>query len=437
MNSKKLICIISVLLSSLTSFTTHATNGLFQHGYGVRVNAMAGAGVALPLDALTSATNPAGTVFVGERKDVGLALFSPERSYKVTGAPSGGFPPFPGSEVDSGDTLFLIPNFGWSREIDAKSSVGVSLYGNGGMNTNWSASDTPIVPTPRGPASGTFLGGDAGVDYSQLFINLNYARKISNKASLGISGIINYSELELEGVGAFSDFSTNPGKLSNTGKSSDTGLGIKVGGQFALASNVDVGVSYQSEIKNTLDEYAGLFANGGELNIPATATIGLAFKPNNSSTVVFDIQHIFYSDSDAIGNVATGNPGGGLFACAGGNTANCFGGAQGAGFGWEDMTVFKLGYQVQTSSDMVWRFGVSYGEQPIPEGEVTLNIIAPGVIETHLTAGFSKKLASGNEFSAALMYAPENCVEGPSAFNPGQTIELCMHQVQLELGLSF
>ena len=54
-----------------------ATNGYFAHGYGTKNKALAGAGVALPQDAMIAATNPAGMVWVGERLDVGLAIFSP------------------------------------------------------------------------------------------------------------------------------------------------------------------------------------------------------------------------------------------------------------------------------------------------------------------------------------------------------------------------
>ena len=384
-SSSALLAII--LLLPLTVF---ATNGLYQHGYGVRANSMGGAGVALPLDALAAATNPAGTAMLGKNKDVGLALFSPERSYTVNGAPSGGFPPFPGPEVESDSTLFAIPSFGWNKPINEHSAFNISVYGNGGMNTDWTASDTPTVPTPFGLAGGTFLAGDAGVDYSQLFVNLNYARKISEGSALGISGIVNYSQFEGKGLRGFSGFSVDPTKLTNNGKDNDIGFGIKVGGLFELSDSVDLGIAYQSEISNTLDDYAGLFANGGELDIPATAAVGLAFELNDRSSLAFDVQHIFYEDADAIGNPGTSNPTAGLFACAGGDLSSCLGGSNGAGFGWEDMTVFKLGYQVQTRDDMVWRFGISYGEQPIPNNEVTLNILAPGVMETHVTAGFSK-----------------------------------------------
>jgi len=47
---------------------SEATNGYFAHGYGARSKAMAGVGAALPQDAMAAAVNPAGMVFVGNRR---------------------------------------------------------------------------------------------------------------------------------------------------------------------------------------------------------------------------------------------------------------------------------------------------------------------------------------------------------------------------------
>ena len=81
---------------------------------------------------------------------------------------------------------------------------------------------------------------------------------------------------------------------------------------------------------------------------------------------------------------------------------------------------------------MTWRFGVSHGDQPIDPSEVTLNIIAPGVVEDHYSLGFTKALSGGREFSMAFTYAPEECVSGPSLFVPGQAVEVCMKQYMLK-----
>ena len=44
---------------------------------------------------------------------------------------------------------------------------------------------------------------------------------------------------------------------------------------------------------------------------------------------------------------------------------SCLGGDNGAGFGWDDMTVYKAGHEVEGGEDWTWRFGYSYGKQPI------------------------------------------------------------------------
>ena len=125
-----------------------ATNGYFAHGYSIKEKGLAGAGVALPQDSLAAATNPAGMVMVGQRGDLGASLFSPSRSYTSTGttgqpdnvfcAPAGACPFEVGPQsIESEDDFFLIPNFGMNWMLDPNSSIGISVYGNGGMVTRY------------------------------------------------------------------------------------------------------------------------------------------------------------------------------------------------------------------------------------------------------------------------------------------------------------
>ncbi|MDH5591572.1 MAG: long-chain fatty acid transporter, partial [Gammaproteobacteria bacterium] len=85
-----------LLISLLATFISpaFATNGYIGHGYGIKSRGMAGTGVALPQEAMIAATNPAGIAFTGNRFDVSAALFSPRRSYEVTG--NSAQPPFAG-----------------------------------------------------------------------------------------------------------------------------------------------------------------------------------------------------------------------------------------------------------------------------------------------------------------------------------------------------
>jgi long-chain fatty acid transport protein len=186
------------------------------------------------------------------------------------------------------------------------------------------------------------------------------------------------------------------------------------------------------------EKYKGLFAEGGDFDIPATANVGLAFKPSKDSAVLFDIQQIWYSDVAAVGNpIKPLTDGSCIPGPTGGTGAGCLGGSSGAGFGWDDITVYKLGYQFHSSPDWLWRVGYSYNTQPIPESEVLFNILAPGVQQHHITFGFTNQLSKTSEWTFSAMYSPETKVSGTSPFDPAQTIELKMHQFDIGAAYSW
>lgn len=411
----------------VASFAANATNGYFSHGYGTKSKGLAGGGSALPQDAMAAASNPAGMVFVGDRMDLGVALFSPSpRSYEVTGAPSGA----PGTfglvpeKVESDSDMFLIPHFARNWMLDENSSVGLTVYGNGGMNTDYSKSAAGGL----GTFFGGMVGGNAntGVNLEQLFINVSYAQKIDAKSSWGVSGILAHQRFKADGLAAFGAFgySSDPSKLTDNGTDSANGFGVKLGWQGEVSPGLTLAASYQSEIDmSEFDDYAGLFAEQGDFDIPATWTLGLAYDMGASNTLTLDVQNIAYSDVAAIANPILPN----LAAAQLGNS-------NGAGFGWEDMTIYKLGYQWSTSPEWTWRVGYSMTDQPIPDSEVMFNILAPAVVEDHFTFGFTNKTSENTEFNFAALYVPEGSVKGANPLEaPGQQqIELKMTQWELE-----
>ncbi|MCB1631382.1 MAG: outer membrane protein transport protein [Pseudomonadales bacterium] len=404
-----------------------ATNGYFSHGYSMKEKALAGAGVALPQDALAAATNPAGMVKVGDRIDAGALIFSPHRSYTVRGNPSGAPGSFgltPGT-VKSGSEYFLIPHFGWNHMIDDERAIGVSVYGNGGMNTDW--------PGKAGGGAGTFYGGafggkaGAGVDLAQLFVNISYAQQIGESTAVGISPILAYQRFEGTGLAAFAamGFSRDPARVTDKGHDNSFGYGARIGVTHEVQPGLVLGATYQTKIyMDEFDRYSGLFAEKGGFDIPATATIGLAWDTSPTTRLVFDVQRIWYSDIPSVGRRMLP----GLMTAQ-------LGDDKGAGFGWRDMTVFKLGYQWTVCRDWTWRVGYSFTDQPIPSSEVLFNILAPGIMEQHFTAGFTQRIAESSEWSFAVMYAPEKTVRGANPLDPVQRITLRMDE--WEVGASY
>lgn len=426
MKSLKVITILVTLALFATS--TLGTNGYFSHGYGTHYKGLAGVGAAMPLSSLGVAVNPAGLAFLGTRYDIGVGIFSPDRSYTVSGNPSGqGFGLTPG-KVESDSKIFLLPSLGANWKINEMSSIGAAIYGNGGMRSNY---DTKTFDNPQAPVT-----APTGVDLTQIFASVTYSRQIVEGHALGISLIFGYQMFEAEGLQAFAGFSSAPEKVSNNDMDNSTGFGARIGYMGTIVPGLRIGASYQTKIAmSEFDDYAGLFAEQGDFDIPSNWTAGFAYDFSDKFTFAADVQQILYTDAKAVSNPldpATLNP---QFYP---NQFVPLGNDDAAGFGWDDVTVFKFGAQWHAMPTWTFRAGFSTCDQPIPESEMLFNILAPGVIEQHITFGFTKELGD-KAIHFAGMYAFSNSVEGPNTLEvPGaQTIELEMSQWEFELGFSF
>lgn len=416
-NLKALALIVATLLISVQ---TMATDGYFSTGYGTINKGLAGAGIAFYQGSLING-NPAGAVFLGNQYSLGVNLFNPNRQYTVSGMPSGmegTFGLMPGT-VESDSKLFVIPSLGASWMIGEKSAISASLFGNGGMNT-----DYPTA-TFYDPSSET-----TGVNLMQMFGNLGYSIKLGEKHSLGATAVIAWQSFEAKGLLSFGAFSSNPQALSGNGADSGFGYGFKLGYIGHLTDNFAIGAMYQSKVKMAeFDDYAGLFAEQGSFNIPSSWTVGLSWEFVEDFTVMADVKSIMYGDIKSIANPMLPNL-----------MTSPLGTDGGAGFGWEDVMVYKLGFNYAGVDTWEFRAGVSIGNNPIPATEVMFNILAPGVIENQVSLGLSKEVGKrGNQFHLAMNYAFNSSVEGANPMDPpsGQTIEIEMNQFELELGFSF
>ncbi|WP_127901034.1 OmpP1/FadL family transporter [Solirhodobacter olei] len=395
-----------------------ATEGYFALGYSPEQIAQGGAGVANGDEAMSAAVNPAGVASVGNEYSMGLELFSPSRQFTGTGTQF-----VPQGTVKSGHSTFLIPNFAINKVLANGARLNFAAYGNGGMNTSY-----PDVANPAcasfGGGSGVFCGGKAGVNLNQLFLSLTYAQKVGN-LSFGISPTLALQDFSARGIGAFARSSVDGSHLSDQGGDWSHGFGLKAGVEYEAAPNLRFGLALQTKIKmSKFKKYAGLFADGGAFDIPASATLGLAWDARPDLTVMLDYQRIWYSGVPAVANPFP-------------NGSAALGSANGPGFGWRDVDVIKLGAAWKASPAMTWRVGYAYSTNPVPPGQVTLNILAPGVVRSHFSAGGSWKMNAADTLDFAVEYVPRSSVSGGEVTTAGATpgtIRLSMSQVALAVG---
>jgi long-chain fatty acid transport protein len=280
------------LAVALTSpLLAHATNGYFSHGYGAKSQGIAGVGIALPQDALAAASNPAGTALVGNRLDLGLTLFAPSRGAEITSNGAG----LNGSYSGNDTRAFLIPDFGYTRQISPQLSVGIAVYGNGGMNTDYG--QNPFASfLPPGTA------GSAGINLEQLFISPSVAYRVNDRQTFGAALNLAYQRFEAKGISPFAGASLYPANVSDQGVDSSTGVGVRLGWIGKVTPQLTLGATWASKISGKFDEYKGLFADGGSFDVPENYGLGLAFEATPAWTLAADVQTIRYSQVRSVGN---------------------------------------------------------------------------------------------------------------------------------------
>jgi len=429
-NNFKLTLMSGVTAAAVTmafAGTANATNGYFSNGFGTAAKGMAGASIALPQDTQAAMNNPAGMKKLGNRIDGSVALFSPLRSYYT--ANGGGF--IADTQQKSASKYFLIPAFGMNYDM-GDYSLGVTMSANGGMNTNY--------------ATNVFNGGTngrTGIDLAQAFLGFTYARDLDAKNTIGITPTLVAQRFKATGLQGFGSISADSTKLTDNGYDYSYGYGLRVGWLGEINDKLSLGAMAQSKMyMQKFDKYAGLFANKGEFDIPPTVSLGGSYKVDDKLTIAVDGQRIFYGSVDSISNSHNINVG--AFHTGAGGTVgpNSLGNSQGIGFGWQDMNIGKVGAQYQYSDDLTLRAGVSHNTAAFSTVETLFNILAPAVVNTHLSVGGTYDIAPNLSFTMAYTHAFNADIKGVNVnhiFGKGSSepIGLEMKQHDIEVGMSY
>ncbi|MCW8931734.1 MAG: outer membrane protein transport protein [Gammaproteobacteria bacterium] len=386
-----------------------ATNGSFMMGNGTKANGRAGVGIAIADSAVSGADNPAAMVKVGNRIDFGFQVFDPDRTATITGNENPGVQSLNYDGNGNNDGPFYIPEGGFNYMLSDDMSVGVSVVGTGGMNTSYD-----FFALMAGASAAT---EQSGINLEQIRILPTLSYKINDKHSIGASLQVAYQQFKAYGLQNFdnANFSADSGKVTNKGRDDAWGFGLSLGWQGQLTDQLTLGVVYNSKIDmDEFDDYKGLLAEQGDLDVPENYGIGLAFQATEQLMLGFDIQQINYSDVDSMGNtLQAGNMGMNMMV-----PGQQLGDNNGSGFGWDDMTVYKLGAEYKWNKQLTLRAGYSHADQPIDKDQTMFNQLAPAVIEDHATIGMTYVLPQGSEISMFYMHAFENKVKGSDSI-PG------------------
>lgn len=411
---------LGLALIGQVAFATHGTQPI---GIGAAAKGMGGAGIAFPQNSLISGYNPAAITRVKTQFDVSVAAFNPNRSYKTGSAQLNG----DDKEVESLNILYVMPAMAvnWNRDSRNAFAFGMFPHGGGGVRYH-----------NKAPFAGFNVGGNTSrkgvttsTELQQMLIAGTYARKITDYLSLGISPLIGFQRFKATGIGYFKVLSSSPDRLSDQGFDNSLGYGARVGLHGNITDSLQIGASYQSLIKmQRFEKYEGLFAQNGRFDMAPQWAVGAAYTFFDRLTLALDYHVIEYHKVPAISNRHDYLlPEQGIGAV---------GGENGAGFGWDDVKIIKVGMQYDVNNNHRVRLGYSGGNSPIGPEDVLFNMLAPAVTQEHYSVGYSTSFKKGYTLDVSFVRTVRNAVRGSNPNIAGDEVEIAMDQNQLDIGLS-
>ncbi|NNE45712.1 MAG: hypothetical protein HKN37_03540 [Rhodothermales bacterium] len=458
MNTKSLSLLTAVLLLLAGSFTTvMAQSGHVLNGVGPIDQAMAGAGMAAPQDALVPVHwNPAAIAMSKEsRFDLSIQFLQPTGSIESSvnqgafgPAPSPPFPPgtplppaaMSGS-TDSDAGPFPIPALGYVRVMpESNLTFGLGAMFVGGFGVDYEASPSPFnqdgsfnpnvnpILTPQQAQGGLGFGAIKS-EFALLQVNPTIAYKLSEQVAIGFAPTINYALLQVSPFPAAPpDMAT--GLYPDGPRTGALGFGFQVGVHAEGASGLSAGLSIKSpqwfqDFEFTSEEITAGSEFAFNLDYPMIISGGLAYTGVENLLLAADVRYIDFSNTDG-------------FKDSGYNNMNAV-----AGFGWESIIVAALGIQYEVADGYPVRFGYSFNENPLPDDLAFFNTPANALIQHRIAGGVGVRISDRVNANVAVQYGLENSGEGPWVFpaamggsNPGTSVKNTLSTLTFIAGAS-
>jgi len=407
------ILVVAVLfLSALISRPLQAGGGYFILGYGPLAGQSAGTATAIGFDGFAGASNPAKLSMTNDRLDLDVILFNPYRRISRSAAADADYD----FTTTSKNSLFVLPEAGFSRRLNDRFSWGISLYGNGGLNTEYHG-DTGVPGSNRNPAAcgdrpGNFFGGcgKLGFDLSQIILAPTLAWKLSDRYHFGIAPLLAFQQFKAYGLQAFQAISASPDHVTNQGYARSFGGGVRVGVFARVMTRLDVGAAYSTKVYfQDFDEYRGLIADHGSFDIPANFSVGFGFRPGGGVTIGGDVQRIFFNSIPALAN--------GVSNSVNNPPDDPFGSRRGSGFHWDNVTTYRLALAWTATERLTLRIGGAFGRHPTNGNDAnstSLNLFAPNATWQG-TVGGSWAITKSSEIHGAYGRYMVSDIDGDSA----------------------
>lgn len=397
MHAKTILLAGGALLSSATA----AVASGFQVNLGGQKNiGMGGVGVGLSLDQATMFYNPGALAMVKSNGvQLGVNAAIPRISFRsATGT---------GEQRNLDNKVVTPANFYASfGPKEGKYKIGIAAYTPFGSELhyakNWEGRNTLT-----------------DINLRSVFAQLTGSYAITDKISIGAGLVmLAYGDVDLqrdvpqEEAPSATNPTPQPFHAQLSGKAKQS-FGYNVGIFFKPTDKFSVGASYRSQLDAKVEDGDVTLTNvigstkdkftaskfSVTLPLPATASIGLGFMPNEKTTLGLDVNYVFWNVYKSLDFTYSGNNGNG-------STDGLLGGVSTSSSKreYKDALAIRLGGQYMVTSGLALRLGTFYDFHAVKDGFVSPE--TPDADRIGFTAGLGYTF--NDKFGVDLSFLAEN-----------------------------
>jgi hypothetical protein len=306
--------------------------------------------------------------------------------------------------------VLIMPDFASGMEQSSDSRMN--------LNFEWQSSGDYLM---RGFESEAIY---QGTSFERQYFAPGFEHQFTDNGILGVSAVIAYQRYSASNLGLYAastpDSTLWASPRYSPYQENSYGTGVRLAVRQEVISGVALDAGFQSSID--MDEFAayrGVYSQNADLDIPARARVGLAFKASERSWLNVAVERVMYSEINAFPSRFLPN-----------RFLSLLGDSTSPSFDWQDLTVYSVGYTWSDGADHQWHVDLSTRTQPSPSSQLLKNAIEGDLASSALVLGYSRRTSERSRLNFNAAYAPSEFAFGGSVL--GVTTEDLNQRFELE-----
>ena len=331
--------------------------------------------------------------------------------------PEGANPVYVSWIKDNG--LLLLPDF--AADLQETPDTWINL------NLEWQSSSEFTWPGATEPD--TLYEGSS---FERQYFAPGIQRQLGDNGILGVSAIVAYQRYSAANLGLFSASAPDQGPFRDATQpsfgyagyspyqESGYGTGVRLAVRQEVVSGLALDAGFQSRIDmEEFAAYRGVYSQPADLDIPARARLGLALQASDQSWLSVAVERVLYSDISAFPSRYLPN-----------RFLSMLGDSTSPSFGWEDLTVYSVGFTWSDGKDQQWHVDLSTRTQPSPSSQLLSRALSGDLANSAMTVGYSRRTSERGRLDFNAAYAPSEYAFGGSVL--GVTTDQLDQRLELE-----